>query len=403
MEHSPRYDLCIIGGAGHVGLPLAVSFANTGVSTVIFDIDENALEIVKKGNFPFKEEGGDEALRQALKSGKLTASIDPTVIRDSRFLISVIGTPIDEHLNPDFGGINRLIETYLPYFRNGHILILRSTVYPGTTKNIQSRFRERGLDVRLAFCPERIVQGKALIELRTQPQILSAFDDETYNAVRDLFQRLTEKKIFRVDLMEAELAKLFSNAWRYITFAVANQFYMIAEENGLDYKKIDYAMRKDYPRNTNMPTPGFAAGPCLFKDTMQLSAFARNSFFLGHSAMLVNEGLPQFIIEQLKQISNLSKKTIGILGMAFKANNDDSRASLSFKLKKIAEMECKNVLCHDVYISNSQFSTIDEILQRADIIILATPHDEYLTIDPKKYPGKTFIDIWSVLPTSKET
>ena len=197
MEHSPRYDLCIIGGAGHVGLPLAVSFANTGVSTVIFDIDENALEIVKKGNFPFKEEGGDEALRQALKSGKLTASIDPTVIRDSRFLISVIGTPIDEHLNPDFGGINRLIETYLPYFRNGHILILRSTVYPGTTKNIQSRFRERGLDVRLAFCPERIVQGKALIELRTQPQILSAFDDETYNAVRDLFQRLTKKNIPR--------------------------------------------------------------------------------------------------------------------------------------------------------------------------------------------------------------
>ena len=156
--------------------------------------------------------------------------------------------------------------------------------------------------------------------------------------------------------MEAELAKLFSNAWRYITFAVANQFYMIAEENGLDYKKIDYAMRKDYPRNTNMPTPGFAAGPCLFKDTMQLSAFARNSFFLGHSAMLVNEGLPQFIIEQLKQISNLSKKTIGILGMAFKANNDDSRASLSFKLKKLQKWNAKtcSVTMYIFQIRNSR-------------------------------------------------
>lgn len=401
MESSPRHDLCIIGGGGHVGLPLAVSFANAGMRTAVFDIDESALQSIRDGRFPFKEEGGDEALAQALRSGNLSATSDPTAIRESRFVISIIGTPIDEHLNPDFGGINRMIETYLPYFRDGHILILRSTVYPGTTKNIERTFKERGLDVRVAFCPERIVQGKALIELRTQPQIVSAFDDGTFDAVRGLFQRLTEKKIVRVDPMEAELAKLFSNAWRYITFAVANQFYMIAEEHGLDYRRIDRAMREDYPRNASMPTPGFAAGPCLFKDTMQLSAFARNSFFLGHSAMLVNEGLPQFIIQQLKRTMNLREKTIGILGMAFKANNDDRRASLSYKLKKIAETECKAVLCHDVYIADPKFSPLDEVLRRSDVIILATPHAEYLSIDPGATPEKTFIDIWNALPSSR--
>lgn len=423
---SPQYDLCIIGGAGHVGLPLGVAFANRGVGTVLFDTNISALQKIQSGLFPFLERNGNRELSRALKTGRLSTAHAPDVIARSRFVLLVVGTPIDEYLNPDIHGISSTLEEYFPYFRDGQILVLRSTVYPGTSGRIQKYLRDKGKRVGVAFCPERIAQGRALEEISKLPQIVAAFDPRTSVRVISLFKKVTSGKIITAQPIEAELAKLFSNAWRYIKFAVANQFFMIASDHNLDYHKIHQAMCEGYPRNRDLPPPGFAAGPCLLKDTMQLAAFHSNNFFLGHSAMLVNEGLPNFLIKKLKHAPvsaqreslrpvartastdyaetlfhgslggrNLRDKTIGILGMTFKADSDDPRDSLSYKLKKIAESEAKRVLCHDVYIKDPSFHPLPDLLKESDVVILAAPHKEYRSIDPRKFPGKHFVDIWN--------
>jgi UDP-N-acetyl-D-mannosaminuronic acid dehydrogenase len=189
------------------------------------------------------------------------------------------------------------------------------------------------------------------------------------------------------------LAKLFTNVWRYIQFSIANQFYQIAVQNGVDFYRIYDAITYKYPRAQNFPPAGFAAGPCLFKDTMQLAAYSNNSFFLGHAAMLINEGLPNFIVQRLKDKIPLKDKTVGLLGLAFKANNDDKRESLSYKLKKILQIEAGRVLCSDVYIKDNDLIPADRLIEQSDIIILATPHKEYaeLTIDS----NKILVDIWN--------
>lgn len=391
-----RYDLCIVGGAGHVGLPLGVTFANSGAKTVLFDINEPWLKQIEEGKFPFKENDGDSELKKALAKKTLFTSSQAEVIADSQFILLVIGTPVDEHLNPDWRTLFRMVDRYAPYLKNGQTLILRSTVYPGTSERLQRVLKKKGKKVDVAFCPERIVQGNSLKELRELPQIVSAFNQTTVDRVSNLFKRISPKVVVTEHPIEAELAKLYSNAWRYIKFSVANQFYIMADQHGLDYHRIHDAMIRDYPRNNDMPRPGFAAGPCLFKDTMQLAAFNHNNFFLGHSAMLINEGMPNYIIQKIRRHTQGKQiKTIGILGMAFKANSDDHRSSLSYKLRKIAESYADTVLCHDVHIEDSSFIHYKDVVKKSDVIILATPHDEYQAVNPKKHPKKLFIDIWN--------
>lgn len=398
-----KYDICIIGGAGHIGLPLGVAFANGNKKTLLLDINKQALDNILSGTFPFKEENGDSALKDALKRENLFTTTDISLISESKFLIMTIGTPVDKYLNPDFTGLIKVLKLHSDYYKDGQILILRSTIYPGTSNHVQKFFNDIKKNVRVVFCPERIVEGYALRELKELPQIIAGFDLEAVQLVSDLFKTMTEKIVIVSDPMEAELAKLFSNAWRYIKFAVANQFFMIANEQGLNYYDIHKAMTKDYPRNMDLPQPGFTAGPCLFKDTMQLSAFNNNNFFLGHSAMLINEGLPNFVIQKIKHSfqnekgdKDLKSMTIGILGMAFKAESDDPRDSLSYKLRKIAETEANAVFCHDVYIKDPTFISVNDVISKSDIIILGTPHKEYFKITPEDHPGKIFIDIWNI-------
>jgi len=193
---------------------------------------------------------------------------------------------------------------------------------------------------------------------------------------------------------EAELAKLFTNVWRYIKFATANQLYMMANEWGLDFERIRQGLAEDYPRAADMPAAGFAAGPCLFKDTMQLAAFNHNNFPLGHAAMAVNEGLPLYLVHRLEQRFDLASMTVGILGMAFKAGSDDTRSSLSYKLKRILAFKADAVLCTDPYVTTDPaLLPLDEVLARSDLLVIAAPHPDYrgLVID------KPVADIWDVL------
>ncbi len=394
MTSAPVFsrEVCVIGGGGHVGLPLALTFADSGLKTLIYDTNAKTVDMIRRGVMPFTEQGAPELLRKVLDSGLLEVSETAKGMSECRFLVLVIGTPVDQHLTPSFTGLNRAIDACAEHLRNGQILILRSTIFPGISEHIQKNLKARGLDIRVAFCPERVAQGQSLREIRQLPQILSAFDSETLQAVRELFGRFAHEFI-DMSPMEAELCKLMTNATRYIQFAIANQFYTIARENGLDFDRILHGCRHNYPRMQGMPGPGFAAGPCLLKDTMQLAAFSRNSFPLGHSAMLVNEGLPARLVELAKRDHDLSDKVVGVLGMAFKAESDDPRDSLSYKLRNLLALEARKVLCTDPYVPDATLIPVERVLADADVLFLATPHRAYREL--RIPPGKVLYDVWN--------
>ncbi len=389
-------DVGVIGGGGHVGLPLALTLADCGLRTVVYDVNEQTIRKIQAGEMPFFEHGAPELLKRVVASGMLLANNTPEPLRDCRFLVCIIGTPVDEHLNPSFTGILKALDGCLEHMRDGQILILRSTVYPGMSAHIRRYLDEKGLDISVAFCPERVAQGHSLREFRSLPQIISAFDAETLADVRDLFGRFVPEFI-EMEPLEAELTKLMTNAWRYIQFATVNQFYMIASQHGLDFDRILHGCRYHYPRMEGMPGPGFAAGPCLVKDTMQLAAFSRNTFVLGHSAMLVNEGLPAHLVSLAKRAIDLPNANAGILGMAFKAEIDDPRDSLSYKLRKLLTLEAAKVLCTDPYVLDSSLVPLERVVEESDILFVATPHRAYRELQLPA--GKTVIDVWNCLPS----
>src|SRR5205085_11581709 len=166
--------------------------------------------------------------------------------------------------------------------------------------------------------------------LEQLPQLVAGTTPRAAERAAGLFKIITQKVIF-LRPVEAELAKLFCNAWRYLNFAVSNQFYVMAQHFDADFYRIYHALREDYPRMASFARPGFAAGPCLHKDTMQLGAFNHGSFVLGQSAMMSNEGLPYLVGQEIKRKYPLPDMTVGILGMAFKPNSDDPRSSLADK------------------------------------------------------------------------
>jgi UDP-N-acetyl-D-mannosaminuronic acid dehydrogenase len=385
-------DACVVGGCGHVGLPLAITLATEGVSVGVYDINRAAVELVRSGRMPFREPGAEPALREVV-GRTLEISDDPSIVERSRVVIVVIGTPVDEHLNPTFHAMRRFFERLLPHLRDGQCIILRSTVYPGTTEKVAQLIADRGLRVSVAFCPERVAEGKAMEELRVLPQIVSGCDERAVAVASELFGRIAGSLI-RLSPLEAELTKIFANVWRYIQFATANQFFMIASDFGLDFARIHDALTKDYPRMAGLPRSGFAAGPCLFKDTMQLAAATNNTFTLGHAAMLINEGLPNFLVRHAKQRWPLRQLHTGILGMAFKGESDDPRESLSYKLRKVLEYESAGVLCTDEYIDDPTFLPAAEVVAGADLLFIGAPHRAYRELEIPA--AKPVIDVWNL-------
>jgi UDP-N-acetyl-D-mannosaminuronic acid dehydrogenase len=394
MAGQPDKRICIIGGAGHVGLPLTLVLADEGFHVDILDTNANALKAIMAGRMPFVEDGAQALLKRLLPTGRISATTDSWAVRNSDIVICVVGTPVDEYLTPQAHTFFRIIDEISPYFHDGQTLVLRSTVYPGLSQRVHDMFAERGIGVHVTFCPERIAQGHSIRELRVIPQIISGFDAEGLRIVRELFSRITSE-IIEVKPQEAELAKLFCNAYRYIQFAVANQFYLLSREAGLDFSRVHHAATYKNSRVDSLPTAGLAAGPCLLKDTMQLAAFSNNNFMLGHAAMLINEGQPQFIVNMLKRRVDLRDKTVGLLGMTFKADCDDTRDSLSFKLRHLLMLEAKKVMLHDPFLDGPDYYALDAVLGRADVIVIGVPHSIYRGLQIPE--GKIVEDVWNCL------
>ena len=392
--HHDDVDLTVVGGAGHVGIPLVLCFADSGLRVLINDLNEVALRSLREGVLPFIEHDAQPVLDRVLKNGALRYGTRPSDIGRNGPVIVTIGTPVDEFLNPVLGQVKRCLDGIVPHMADGQLMILRSTVYPGTTEWIARYLERLGRRLLLAYCPERVVQGYGIPELKSLPQIVSGTTPEAEEQAASLFQRIAPD-IVRCKPLEAEFAKLFTNVHRYIEFATTNQFYMIAESAGVDYGAILNAMKRNYPRASRIPGPGFSAGPCLFKDTMQLAAFSRNHFALGHAAMLVNEGLVLHVIDQLRKTYDLANTTVGLLGMAFKPEIDDIRSSLSYKLKHGLLHHAKRVITTDPLVKNdADLQPLDELVAESDVMVLCTPHRIYKNLDTR---GKPVFDVWNFI------
>ena len=386
------FDVVIVGGCGHVGLPLGLSLANKGLRVCLCDVDGKRATLVKKGVMPFIEYDADPILKKVLKNGMIHVSTDLQLVSQAHYVIIAVGTPVDAYLNPETRAFLQVIADLKQYLREDQTLIVRSSVYPHTCEQMLNVLG-RDKKWRIAYCPERIVQGYAMRELVQLPQIVAGLTPEAFKDSAKLFSILSPK-IIKTSVGEAELVKLFTNAWRYIQFAITNQFYMIAQNFGIDYDRVRQAMVDGYDRTATLPTAGFAAGPCLLKDTMQLSAFCGNEFILGHAAMMINEGLPNFIVKEISKRCDLSKAKVGILGMAFKADIDDIRDSLSFKLGKILRFKGSKVYYSDEYAENPDFVSKEELLRCCDAVIVGVPHSAYKGLVIPSH--MEVIDLWGV-------
>jgi len=382
--------ITIIGGAGHIGLPLGILFAAKKKNVVLYDKNNSLIKKINKCQFPFVEKNGAKLLKKYKR--RIIASTNKNYITSADVIIICIGTPVINN-KPDLINFFNLFKEIKHLLNPNQLIIIRSSIYPGTCEKVHEFLGKKFINI--SYCPERVVQGKSIEELPKLPQIISGISDKAINESAKLFNLICKKTIV-TSILEAELIKLFSNSWRYINFSIANEFYMICENLGINFNNLRKKMIDGYERNKNIPTAGFAAGPCLFKDTMQLNVYLKKSFNLGTVATKINEGLPNFLYKKLlrKFKNNLKSKTIGILGVSFKADIDDIRDSLAIKLLYLLKEKKLNVLFSDDYVSLKNNINKAQLINRSDIIIIGSPHSVYkkLTIPKNKY----LVDIWSL-------
>jgi UDP-N-acetyl-D-mannosaminuronic acid dehydrogenase len=388
MMDVSTYNTTIIGGCGHVGLPLGVVLASKGIKVKLLDINQNSVNLVNRGEVPFYEPGIKGLLVSALISGNIEATTNPEVISDNEYLIFVTGTPLNGEFNPQVDSVIQVINQYKNYFNSQHKIILRSTVYPGTTSMVTSLLST--INENVYFCPERIAEGQAIKELQSLPQLIGSKKHQDVKVIEDFFSILGIQTIV-TSYENAEIIKLLTNTWRYIKFGVVNEMWLLCQQIGIDFNEIRELMIRDYPRTQDLPKSGFAGGPCLIKDSRQLSHFFENKFMFANTALQINNSIPIALANIIFNRFNTKEITIGILGMAFKKDSDDTRSSLAYQLKEILETKTKQVLTSDPFIKTDK-KLVDKnyLISESEIIIIGAPHSEYENL---KF-NKPVFNIW---------
>ena len=383
-----KADIAIVGGAGHIGLPLGILLANKKKKVILYDKDKKNINKINNCRMPFMEEGGLRLLKKNKKN--IFATTEKKYLSNAKVIIICIGTPV-KNSKPDLQLFFEMFREIKKYLNPKNLLIIRSSIYPGTCLKIEKLLGKKFQNI--SYCPERVVQGKSILELPKLPQIISGISKKSIKQSKKLFKIIC-KKVIITSILEAELIKLFSNAWRYINFSISNEFFTICDKLGINFNELRNNMVDGYERNKNIPKAGFAAGPCLYKDTAQLNAFLKDSFTLGKAATKINRGFPDFVYLKMKKKfkKKLSSKNIGILGAAFKSDIDDIRDSLSIELYNFLKKKGLKVYISDEFVKMKEIIDKKVLIKRSDIIILGVPHSSYKNIKiPKK---KYLIDSW---------
>tara|TARA_B110000467_G_C18335226_1_gene496964 strand:- start:1349 stop:2641 length:1293 start_codon:yes stop_codon:yes gene_type:complete len=389
-------------GLGRVGLPLASVFASKGVKVIGIDVNEYRLKSIRDSKCPFFDPALQENLEKSMKLGTLEVENSLTkVVNQADIIFLTVGTPTNDNTvdySQLYSALNELVTVNIA----GKMIILRSTLPPKTTVDIVIPFLElntsliAGKDFGVAMCPERILEGKAVKELFELPEIIGGINDTCNKIVTELFKIINpEKQFLYTSPSGAELAKLFTNIYRYISFALSNEFAIWAETYGLDAAELIKIANHNYPRS-NIPIPGFVGGPCLSKDGTFLDNNTTFSSIVSASWKL-NESIPQHITNTIKNTTGkLFNKKISVLGLSFKSGSDDLRNSPSVKLTEILSSTGAKISIHDPYVKDTL--TLEQVLDSPDIVIIATNHSEFKNIAPmiNKCNPQLIYDVWSI-------
>ena len=387
-----------IVGLGRIGLPLALSFADHDVKVIGVDKDRARLETVQAGRMPFEETGTQELLERVLRGSGLRLTDQIADAAEADFIVLTLGTPAHVHLEIDISQIRSVVDDLLPLLREGQTLILRSTVAPGTTDWLAGYVEQRrgfsvGEDFFVAHVPERIAVNRFLEEIKTLPTIVGGCGSGSGAKAAELFE-VFGAEIRQTSAVEAELAKIWTNIYRYVTFAIPNLLMMECEQYGANVFDVIDLVNRDYPRG-GIADPGLTAGVCLRKD------FAFSEERSSAPGMLlavsrVHESMPRFIVEGLSlRLGSLRDRKVAVLGLTFKRDSDDPRDSLSYKLIRLLERELAHVSRHDPHVP-AESEPLDSALAGADAVVIATNHSAFEGLLHEIPSSALLVDPWNV-------
>lgn len=389
-------------GLGRVGLPLAVVLARSGLHVIGVDIDERRASMTNRGDMPFHYPEIERWLQEVTATEMLTASTRAEEsIGRSDIIIVTVGTPTGVQYQLDYSQLHTALRELVKTDLRDKAILMRSTSVPGTLASIvlpllvKASGLQPDIDFALAVCPERILEGQAHRELYELPEIVGGVGSLSNTIASELFRKVNpEKKILITSPTGAELAKLFTNIYRYVNFALANEFAIWAEEYGEDAHQIIRIANDGYSRS-DIPKPGFAGGPCLGKDGFLLDNSPFSSIV--SVAWKLNESVPQHVaVSLMKELGSLYGKRVAVLGLAFKADSDDVRLSPSAKLVETLKAYGAEVLVHDPHVKGTL--RLEDALQDPEVVILATNHSAFRDV-ARRVDGsgcKIVYDVWGM-------
>jgi UDP-N-acetyl-D-mannosaminuronic acid dehydrogenase len=370
-----RHDVCVIG-LGRVGLPLALSFADAGLSVLGVDNDPDVLAALRERRMPFKEPGTDELLARV----DLDLSHRAADGAQARSIVLTLGTPSFSHIEIDMGDIRSVLDDLLPLLQPDQLVVLRSTVAPGTTEFVAGYLEKHrgfavGQDLYVAHVPERIAADRFMAEIGTLPCIVGGIGEASGERAAELFAPLGAP-IVQTSPVQAELAKIWTNIFRYATFALPNLLMMDCERYDANVFEVIDLINRDYPRG-GIGQPGLTAGTCLRKD-FTFSEEKSNAPGMLLAVSRVHESVPLFLVDGVKRRlgGGLRERKVAVLGLAFKADTDDERDSLSHKLIRLLERELADVATHDPVVATPT-AGFEEAIADADVVVVATNHSAF--------------------------
>ena len=386
-------------GLGRVGLPLALSFADRGLDVTGVERVPATLEAIEDGRMPFHETGTQEVLERVRDSGRLRVTPHVREAADAGHIVLTLGTPAHLHVEIDVSQVRHAIDDLLPVLREGHSVVLRSTVAPGTTEWVAGYIEQRrgfraGEDLFVSHVPERIAENHFLEEIASLPCIVGGVGESSSGKAAELFE-VFGTEIVHTTPVQAELAKIWTNILRYAQFALPNLLMMECEQFDANVFDVIELINHDYPRG-GIAAPGLTAGTCLRKDFVFSEERSRSPGML-LAASRVHETVPLFLVEGLKRRlgGSLRDRKVAVLGLTFKRDSDDVRDSLSFKLIRLLERELAHVSRHDPHVPHDS-EPLESALADADAVIVATNHSAFDDVVPRLPAGALMVDPWNI-------
>ena len=399
LEQKLKDKTAVVGivGLGYVGLPLAVAFSHAGFKVVGFDIQQKRVDSVNKGQ-SYIADIDSESLSAAVANNLLAATTDQSRLKEVDAILICVPTPLTTTKEPDLSYVIYESEQISKYLRRGQLVVLESTTYPGTTREVvlpileQSGLRA-GQDFYLAYSPERVDPGSKNYNIQNTPKVLGGIDSQSTRIAELLYSQVADAVVPVSSPEVAEITKIFENVFRSVNIALVNELALLCEKMGISvWEVIDAAASKPFGYMPFYPGPGIG-GHCIPLDPYYLANKAREYDF--HTRFIelaadINEQMPSYVASRIMEALNTRGKSLSgarllVLGVAYKKDVEDTRESPSLKLIQLLREKGADLSYNDPYVGSIQIAGNsltsvelgDELLSSLDCVVIATDHSCY--------------------------